>query len=370
MSPKRKSGAQAEQAVEQQRKRKSSDNENGSTKEGSDKPSDSEVDNREPHDYYCINRHFFDIENENNAKDEDDQLDEDEIDDHYDEYLKKNGAALKPASDFPDQNKWIAMWETWTVICDYRRRATYTCPDFFGMYVYNDFNGYGLQELIENLLASLDEELKKKSHDDKSLKHMWAMSAALIHWLLVEQLNPWMGLDDGERVQETVRLIGLSFLATLNEIDKASLLKKDSTIKDLGLVMSLYLQWSNGLGDYGIDGEENIGWRKDVVAYAKKARVDLEANGCFGIGKVVKLLDEEHDGIEPLPGAAKADRWGWKKTLTAYTKSYGKRGKIGGEQFNIMKMSRKERASHAFDKKDPLAQFSEKDLREGNVALA
>jgi hypothetical protein len=35
-----------------------------------------------------------------------------------------------------------------------------------------------------------------------------------------------------------------------------------------------------------------------------------------------------------------------------------------------MKMSRAERARHAFDKKDPLAQFSEKEIKSGNLALS
>jgi hypothetical protein len=33
-------------------------------------------------------------------------------------------------------------------------------------------------------------------------------------------------------------------------------------------------------------------------------------------------------------------------------------------------MSRKERASHAFDHKDPLADISDKDLKEGNLDFA
>lgn len=37
--------------------------------------------------------------------------------------------------------------------------------------------------------------------------------------------------------------------------------------------------------------------------------------------------------------------------------------------FNILQMSRAERAGHAFDKKDPLAEFSEKDLKAGNLML-
>jgi hypothetical protein len=35
---------------------------------------------------------------------------------------------------------------------EYRRRSTYCDPDNFGMYIYNDFNGWGLQELMENLV--------------------------------------------------------------------------------------------------------------------------------------------------------------------------------------------------------------------------
>lgn len=36
---------------------------------------------------------------------------------------------------------------------------------------------------------------------------------------------------------------------------------------------------------------------------------------------------------------------------------------------NILTMSRDQRANYAFDKKDPLAQFSAKDLKEGNIML-
>ena len=107
---------------------------------------------RDPYEYYCINRHFFDVENENEDKDEDDQLDEEELEEHYDEMFKDSNVALKPVAEFPD-HKWIVLWETWTLICEYRRLATYTNPDMFGMHIYNDFNGYGIQELVENLVS-------------------------------------------------------------------------------------------------------------------------------------------------------------------------------------------------------------------------
>jgi len=53
-----------------------------------------------------------------------------------------------------------------------------------------------------------------------------------------------------------------------------------------------------------------------------------------------------------------------------YKSNHTPGGKLGGEQYNILKTTRKERAGYAFDKKDPLAQFSDNDLREGNLALA
>ena len=50
-------------------------------------------------------------------------------------------------------------------------------------------------------------------------------------------------------------------------------------------------------------------------------------------------------------------------------KKFSKDYKIGGERYNILKMSREERASYAFDKKDPLADISDKALQEGNVRV-
>ncbi|KAF3023089.1 hypothetical protein E8E14_013268 [Neopestalotiopsis sp. 37M] len=218
----------------------------------------------------------------------------------------------------------------------------------FGMHIYNDFNSYGIQELIEKLLSFLNDEFKKKEKDEQSLKKMWATSADLVHWLLVEQLGPWMMMDDGDRHEKTVQLIYRSFLTTISEIDRAGQLGNDTFAKDL---------------DYGIT------WCKDIVAYAKKAKLDLVVTGCYGVKSRLEEIEEEHGNIKALANSKAADRWDWKKNFTAFAKSYGSKGKIGGDEYNILKFSRKERAKHAFDKKDPLAQFSEEELKSGNVML-
>lgn len=72
---------------------------------------DKDLSKRDPYDYYCITRHFFDFEDENEEKDEDDQLDEDELGEKYEEMFKDDNEALKLAAEFPD-HKWVALWET------------------------------------------------------------------------------------------------------------------------------------------------------------------------------------------------------------------------------------------------------------------
>lgn len=43
---------------------------------------------------------------------------------------------------------------------------------------------------------------------------------------------------------------------------------------------------------------------------------------------------------------------------------------IGGKQYDITQKSCQQRLSHSFDGVDPLAAFSEQDIKAGNFALA
>ncbi|RYP65574.1 hypothetical protein DL769_006277 [Monosporascus sp. CRB-8-3] len=327
---------------------------------------DNDFENRPPYEYYCLTRPFFDFENENQDKDEDEQLDEDEIDDRYNELVtSKNSVATKPVADHPD-HKWISMWQAWKKYCYLKRHALYTNPDMFGMYIYNDFHGYGIQELVQNTLLAFDKEFTKKTRDDARLNEMWSITSSLVHWLLRDELGSWIMMDDGQLLSETISMIGLAFLAMLNELDLAKLLVADSRIKDLGLVMACYLEWSQDSNEYA-DDESDVDLPETIVAYAKKAGIELENAGVYGLKEKLASIEGGSGGIEPLSGNAKADRWAWKKKFNAFKREHGI---TAGEKYNILKMSRKERASHAFDKKDPLKDVSDKDLREGNIMPA
>lgn len=122
-------------------------------------------------------------------------------------------------------------------------------------------------------------------------------------------------MDDGERVNETTKVIGNAFVTTLNELDLGGLLTPTSRIKDLCLVMAMMVIWSVDIEDVGIDGDE-IGWRKTVVGYAKRAGIDLAAAPPYRTKQRLERLARAEGDIDALEGAAKPDRFGWTKAVS------------------------------------------------------
>lgn len=48
------------------------------------------------------------------------------------------------------------MDETWMIMAEWHRRASYSDPDNFDMYINNDCFAWGLNELHENLVGCLE----------------------------------------------------------------------------------------------------------------------------------------------------------------------------------------------------------------------
>ena len=108
-----------------------------------------------PHEYMCMHRPLFDYEIENRARG-DDQLERKEMFEKECgpgfEAEKAKAIFCKPASEVKDW-KWIIMLDGWDEADLWSRRAKYCDPDNFNMYIYNDFKGWGLQEVIENIVS-------------------------------------------------------------------------------------------------------------------------------------------------------------------------------------------------------------------------
>ncbi|OTA92861.1 hypothetical protein M434DRAFT_396137 [Hypoxylon sp. CO27-5] len=318
---------------------------------------------RRRHEYYCQFRPFFDIRNENADKDEGEQASDEELIKEYDQYIRAGDSIeMKPANEYPD-HRWIAMWESWKLFSAWERRASYTNPEFFKMYIHKNFHGLGMQEQIENMLIAFDKEFSKKKRTKKSIKEIWAITAAIMQFLLEIPLDAWLAISDRKKLETTTGLIGRALVSALNELDRAKYLKPDSEVKDVGLIISFYLYWASTLKE---EQHIELPFRKEAVAYARKAGIDLSLAGCYGTEERVRALEKEVGRIKPLSGSVKPDRWEWKKKFKKFTKDYNK---IGGNKYNILKMSRKERASYALDKKDPLADIPQRAIQEGVIRV-
>ncbi|KAI9693573.1 MAG: hypothetical protein M1820_009139 [Bogoriella megaspora] len=312
-----------------------------------------------PFEYITVNRPFYDYELENDLNKGDDQLDEDELREHYRKETnecKEKDIYLKPVAEHPGW-RFFTMRKAWKMQLDLEIGAEYRDPDAFDMYTYNDFYGYGLQELFENMFVAFNTEFTKKT---PSLEELWAVVAALGHWVNTQQLAPWTMIGDCHRYRDTIQLAGCAFLSALNRLDLAKKLTADSDFKDIPLVMSLYVRFEDQFGEGFAKYDRE--WSEDVVAYA--ARNGINITGISGIEKVVKKKLETINMDHFIIDKPKKDEWQWKKAFKDFKDDYvgalpfhrchSGKPQLGGEEFNIIKWTSKKRAEFNFEHKDPV----------------
>lgn len=186
------------------------------------------------------------------------------------------------------------------------------------------------------------------------------------------------------------------FLAMLARLEKESLLGKDSEIKNLGLIMGLFMGFASdgkpcGLMEWS-DDEETIksakykkkwnpnSFANHILAYARKYDIDLVSRP--DMDKLIDKASEHVDLPVPDPKTKRADPFGFAKALQNYeanlegikdwmtfaisgreSRHYG----IGGDNFDITTWSSAARKEKAFDKKDPLEREQINALKKGLV---
>lgn len=135
-------------------KNKKSNNDNGKNASSPKKPADPA-----PHDYICIHRPFFDVEGANWlawSTNPSSHLDNEEIfTKRYQPIFEqevKDGIFKAPPSTHPN-HKWVMMWSAWLKTDLLGRKAAYCDPNMFGMYLYNDWHSWGMQEICENMVS-------------------------------------------------------------------------------------------------------------------------------------------------------------------------------------------------------------------------
>lgn len=167
-----------------------------------------------------------------------------------------------------------------------------------------------MAEILEAQLAAYDKAktAHTNSSTDDTLLDMWSQIAAIAHWINMDGANEFTMMDDGDKATALVGLTGCALIDALNTIDEAEQLKKDSIIKDLGLVMSMYLKYGTGQEQYGMDGND-LNWRAMNIAFAQRAEIDLAAVGCKGTAKRIKENKADGDPSDLLSDSTKDYDW-------------------------------------------------------------
>jgi hypothetical protein len=169
-------------------------------------------------------------------------------------------------------------------------------------------------------------------------------------------------------------LIGAVILSGLNKLDRAKLLTPDSRFKNIALICSLFLEFAKRESGIPVsellDDETLDGVPAKIIAYCDHYNIELSDKvGVVGTEDTVARFRDEDVSYK---GGAKAgfkraseDRWGFVAAYNGYHEHYHRRlfnytpfrrkGKrIGGIEFDITKMTRRERKDAAFDGEDPL----------------
>ncbi|KAK4890628.1 hypothetical protein LTR27_010667 [Elasticomyces elasticus] len=268
----------------------------------------------EPDAYLCINRPYWDFHGEHIVRDdvfESDEYPPDVVRRLWQDDEDSSRRAGKPATDFPEW-KWAMMKDADIKLDILRRKAEYCDPNNFpSMHFYSHYHNYGVSELLDGQLA-----LFYEPYLTKGLVKMWCIVLAVGHWLNCSSspfgepvIMTLVGTDDFDSLCARIRTAGCMFLTTLAAIDAAGQLKASSRFRDLGLVMSLWLEWSGKLEDYGIGEEGECEWRKHLVSYAKKSKIDLFK---VGAGVHCKVALHKFKKVKTLTRKdAKITKWDW-----------------------------------------------------------
>ncbi|KAL5043050.1 hypothetical protein BDW71DRAFT_188819 [Aspergillus fruticulosus] len=302
---------------------------------------------------------------EDEDEDDDDEEDEEDVNDRPKAKcdMGKTCMCNKPAEEYPGYHLTISK-AGHNKFIDQIVHTNVRTPDSFGMYVYNDFAGYGVWEVLQNLAVDFTEA-------KDNWKEQWAVCQALPFYWMSGAFMPFLMID-ADSVKSTFRLLGQMFLTMLATFESRNLLKPDSEVKNVGMVMALYLSLADELREYfesDDDGQPDFS-RFDhyILAYAKKYNMELQ--GPSKTDELVEAIEDEDDEVK-LP-APSADPWNWDKAYKTYAKEYGaismiqKKG-MGGDSFDITSWTSARRKQYSFSKKDPLGKEEMNAIKQGMV---
>ncbi|KLU91538.1 hypothetical protein MAPG_10056 [Magnaporthiopsis poae ATCC 64411] len=338
--------------------------------------------------YVCLCHSPFKKPRDEDEEDEDgDEAEgqDDQGDDGKDCDGGKTCLCLKPAADHPD-HPWVIMYAGQLRFRNYWVQTDLRCPDNFGMYTFNDHEGYGWVQVFQNALLDYEEAGKAKNYN---WKEQWAVCSGIGKLAKSAMDSPMGMIDDGDGLRVLVMTVGAMFLDMLYTLEREGQLSATSEVKDLGITIAMFVEFAGAMRDAGALETDCVQMSStstspsffladptfDEIAqgYARKYSVAIPQGG--GVAAVL-------DGIEPLPedklpqAGANKSPWKFDTRLRNYKREQGgvaalhrrtAKTTIGGDWLDITSWKPADRKKAAFDGKDPLTKEAINALKRGDV---
>ncbi|KAL1838829.1 hypothetical protein VTJ49DRAFT_2186 [Mycothermus thermophilus] len=277
----------------------------------------------------------------------------------------------KPAADHPD-HKWIATHAARRKFIGQIDMAHFRDPNNFGLKCYQDTPLYGIMEVVENLLLDFVEA-------DRNWREQWVVCETMAFFMHTDLAADMGMVDDGEGLDALMRLVGRTFLAMLARLERDNRLGPDSEVKNLGLIMSLYVAMARQWGQLGFfeDGKEETVELAAVDGSSVKYTFNMNDFPDYVLGYAarhsIRLPDMARppdDAAEKLPVPTKEDPWNTASAFLKYEKMHGKTNgyrppAIGGDKLDITTWSSAQRKSASPTGQDPLSKRELEKLRMG-----
>ena len=128
---------------------------------------------------------------------------------------------------------------------------------------------------------------------------MWSIIEGFA-WILYDP-ELWFNIDNPDTVLATLQLIGGAVFTTLNTLEKSGLLRPDTPVKNIALVLGVLY---NNTRDWpGNDDEPELEWRGAMIREARQHGIEVKGQP-YGIERVLKK-----DGVDGTVSCEAHSRW-------------------------------------------------------------
>ncbi|EXJ93136.1 hypothetical protein A1O3_01693 [Capronia epimyces CBS 606.96] len=173
----------------------------------------------------------------------------------------------KPSNAHP-QHRWLLSREGYKTLAHMRYEEAIRNEDNYAEYHFSDFNGYGFQEMMENQLLSFNKEISKKQ---PSVAALWSLIEGFAFDLPDEM---YFHIDDPDHVLATLKLVGGAVFCTLRILKERSLLRPNSSVKNIALVLALlrrnHSEWPSG------EEEPELAWCDAAIREAQRSGIEFK----------------------------------------------------------------------------------------------